>query len=431
MEGDNSDILSYNCDGDMTIEEATECMDSENHVFVNQTLLNEHCYCACRDNDSCPNGMIRELPDCECKCDPELEQQCESYQVLVKTQSGKSCECACDENKKSQCNLQTHIWNEATCECICPPGDCPAKFAKNENCECVCDPDHNDHQCSGGQILQYSDQHGCHCACESGLESTCIGHPSLEFHQDIENRFGLLFLFENTSCNCSVRNKENFDDVWVESLYPADVLSCVNQTGGNYDFNFHSGNCECSPSLVCNEDFLKVNESNCECDCLDNHVETCNKFSGTLEKVYALGELEHCQCVGYNGTKLSAIGNSGDKMVIVRDGNPFYYTGGQLQNADQDIIATSAVLSPFTENEEEHEIESVATSEDSGDVEITFKQQLENTHEIEAEIVPIFSDSPTPSSSTTFSQATQTETPCVGAGCDPHISTFFNEKFEM
>lgn len=415
------DLDKYECDGSMTYEEILECDSSVNHVMVGRTL-NDDCYCACQEDETCPTGsMIRELPDCECECNPELgEQHCESYQVFVKTPSGQGCLCMCDENKKSQCN-SPKVWYESRCSCECPSGDehdCPSRFVKNENCECVCDPEHPNNQCNGAQKLLFSDLDGCHCACEDNLRTSCIGYPNLEFHEDLEER-GYMFRFDNNTCNCAL-TKADTGKVTVETLFPDDILSCGSH---NHKFHLSSGECVCRDhddphrTSECYSGSLKVNESTCECDCLDRHVHSCNKFSGTLEKVYADGNLGYCQCTDYNRTTLSLEGNSGDSMIIVKDGEPFYYTG-RLQNAEQDIIATSAILSPFTEIEEELEIEDITTNEESGQVEITFKQPLENKHEAEAEIAPVFLSSLKSMSSSSHTIS------------DPHIKTFFNESYK-
>ena len=203
-----------------------------------------------------------------------------------------------------------------------------------------------------------------------------------------------------------------------------------------------TGRCKCNCGSYCpHGDLVQTDWPECGCECDPEQTECLN---GELlygvhgcKCIDCTASDDDCNLIGGTPTRSGYSCKCNYDFTHLLETIPVGSLSASISDTEILAGAEEVILSYNTNNAERLPLVTSATQHTESGVQsanqgtISFLTPTQNIHTSGGEVVGISTDSPTPSPSTTFPQATQTETPCVGAGCDPHISTFFNEKFEM
>jgi hypothetical protein len=228
---------------------------------------------------------------------------------------------------------------------------------------------------------------------------------NVDFAQHLYDK-GCNMRWNGVTCMCDLDTSGIEEDTYCPpqvgsgEFFPSNILSC--HSNPNFDFYYPECGCKCKPDISCDGNKV-LNESSCECECSSSRVNFCNRVSGTL-----LSD-DNCSCVDYPKTTLKFYATKNNRSVTVEDTTIF-------------DGASEAILSQGTDSEETMTLSSstqqisnfdnVVQTDTSG--EISFTGQLTNDHDEGAEVIPVFLPSPTPH-----------------IGGDPHVCTFFGEKYDM
>ena len=415
--------VSWNCS--MSNEDAVECLESSNHFFKTNTGVPGECECQCTGSPCSSDTKIRNQSSCECECNSAMQDACSSSQVVV--DRGDYCECACEPNKKAACvneiesiseiNHQTGVaWSESRCSCMY--GNCedvsPSeiqsclgndnKYWDAEDCECKC---HSNISCQGNQVVNSS---SCECECGSIEQHNC-------------NPGQVVLTQENMWCTCGCAESK--------------ITNCNAHVSDDTNFNSSNCECECLPRSCPHNKVLKfVGNGTCECECLSKQELNCEDYEVVLDtdgqcscgcdtaKVSSCTgsdgkyfDHRNCECI--DSTVTTAHISEGEMSASVNDTSIFEGATSATFSPGEGNSETMEFPEPWSESNPQSLIENTESKTLSPGGIGPFTTAFTRSHASGTKVVP------------GFPQATQTETPCVGAGCDPHISTFFNEKFEM
>ena len=377
------------------------------------------CVCAC-DDTYCPfkrEDGAHMGPACECACPWE----CGPNSVQL-----DNCDCVCDPAKEAQCIAHNPIgqwedpikyWDSETCECKCvSTANCnrPDIRSRNpETCECECVPGiPNKTDCGGNQVLTDL-YHDCECQCnatQDQIDKCFLADPTLPPSAEVNLTFaetlrgdGVYMRFNHHFCTCELEI-EPMDKVCPEGwpnaeVFPSDVLSCQHP----FAYSYPVCGCMCIPDLAesCmgNEE---LNESSCECECSQAKVNECNSISGQTSSD------EGCSCIGYAYATVQAYSSAGSSSVSVDDTTIFDGASEAILSYETDSQETMTLSSSI---QQISNFGNVADTENYGDIQ--FDGTTTNNHWPDAKVVPVHGDPP----------------PTITG--DPHVCTFFGEKYDM
>jgi hypothetical protein len=236
--------------------------------------------------DKCPpnmkNGYDGENPDtCKCVCDEDA-LECTADQTAVQGEDG--CECGCDGKRMSVADAdctsshENKYFIQDTCSCDCVSLEHGSNYACNngmmeinEECDCVC----KELECTGNRVTTLTEGSQCLCQCADQVEAE--KWTSLDMGQwDADNCVGSCM---NSGTSCPSPQTFNQDTCQCEcnDVACGDVKKMVT----NPDVPGQCS-CECPQSnweiYNCNrKDSSMWNESTCECECF------ANAYSGQID----------------------------------------------------------------------------------------------------------------------------------------------------
>ena len=344
---------------------ATKCAtggDAESITHWNE----ETCTCECMlgspgATDKCPpnmkNGYDGENPDtCKCVCDEEA-LGCTADQTAVQGEDG--CECGCDGKRMSVADAECTSSHENkyfiqdTCSCDCISIEHSSNYACNngmmeldDECNCVC----KELECTGNRVTTLTENGQCLCQCadqeeEEKWTSLDAGHWDADSCEGECMNSGTVCpspqTFNEETCQCEC------DDVACGDVKK--MVTDIDYPGQCY--------CECPQSnweiYNCNKkDSSRWNDSTCECECF------ANAYSGQIDcGPGSTWNPSACDC-----SPISTLVLDGAKIVEAGS-TTMSFTSESIP--DGAIEGATAILSPYTNISENRTVVSVTSGSDN------------------------------------------------------------------
>ncbi len=361
MHGDSGGCICACPDSDL----ATKCAtggDAESITHWDEETCTCECMLGSPgDTDKCPpnmkNGYDGQDPDtCKCVCDEDA-LECTDDQTAVQGEDGCGCGCggklmsvAIDECE-SQHEGKYFIPGTCSCDCISLEHDsnwtCNNGMMEiNEECDCVC----KDLECTGNRVTTLTENGQCLCLCPDQEEAE--KWTSLDMGRWNADTCEGICMNSGTTCPSPQTFNEETCQCECNDVACGDVKKMVT----NPDVPGQCS-CECPNSnweiYNCNrKDSSMWNESTCECECF------ANAYSGQIDcGPGSTWNPSACDC-----SPISTLVLDGAKIVEAGS-TTMSFTSESIP--DGAIEGATAILSPYTNISENRTVVSVTSGSDN------------------------------------------------------------------
>ena len=237
-------------------------------------------------------------------------------------------------------------------------------------------------------------------SCSKTEKNRCIRRGKRSPTGSAEEQIFTTWNEETCTCECN-----GYSKFFAE--YTLDDSGCV-----NYSSNYDVENCGASPCD--HREYYPYDPSkSCTCiGCHDNPGSDANFGKWTCEQSQSSEEFASSD-VKNNNQSTSNINSDAEHSEFGSNASHIVHLYGSDFRESHEVIHGREVLYANSDVSDAEQQNNVVVA-------LLLATPILNTYPQGSDICVETQTAPT-----------TTESPCVGAGCDPHISTFFNEKFEM